>query len=184
MFSRGKYPLRFGCMAKIRAIVPAAVLGTPMPVGLLGTVAQLYLSDLKDRTRRGQLDQALAGKDPGGKAYTYRLVPGPPWWARHVDEAEALDGKAGYVAQLVCTRRAVAALIPEIEDCPMSALGQKRTPFTASLYVRFTPESGHSGYRTACPLSAISREEPRIAPPNAFNDAGSQANNRVSAFRL
>ena len=28
--------------------------------------------------------------------------------------------------------------------------------FTVSLYVRFTPESGHSGYRTACPLSAIS----------------------------
>ena len=35
-------------------------------------------------------------------------------------------------------------------------MGQKRTPFTASLYVRFTPESGHSGYRTACPLSATS----------------------------
>ena len=38
----------------------------------------------------------------------------------------------------------------------MSAVGQKRTLFTASLYVRFTPESGHSGYRTACPLSANS----------------------------
>src|SRR6188474_961816 len=39
----------------------------------------------------------------------------------------------------------------------MSALGRKRTLFTASLYVRFAPESGHSDHRTACPLSAISR---------------------------
>jgi DNA invertase Pin-like site-specific DNA recombinase len=54
-------------MAKMRAIVTAAVLGTPLPLGLLGTMAQLYLSDLKDRTRRGQLDRALAGKDPGWK---------------------------------------------------------------------------------------------------------------------
>ena len=29
----------------------------------------------------------------------------------------------------------------------MSALGRKRTLFTASLYVRFAPESGHSDYR-------------------------------------
>ena len=46
----------------------------------------------------------------------------------------------------------------------MSARGQKRTPFTASLYVRFTPESGHSGYRTACPLSAKSRHWPKQHP--------------------
>jgi hypothetical protein len=37
----------------------------------------------------------------------------------------------------------------------MSAKGQKRTLFTASLYVRFAPQSGHSDYRTACPLSAM-----------------------------
>jgi hypothetical protein len=29
----------------------------------------------------------------------------------------------------------------------MSAMGQKRTLFTASLYFRITPESGHSDYR-------------------------------------
>jgi hypothetical protein len=29
----------------------------------------------------------------------------------------------------------------------MSALGQQRTLFTTSLYVRFIRESGHSGYR-------------------------------------
>jgi hypothetical protein len=38
----------------------------------------------------------------------------------------------------------------------MSALGQKRTFFTVSLYVRFAPENGHRDHRTACPLSDIS----------------------------
>ena len=46
---------------------------TTMHVGLLGTMAQLYLSDLKEKTRRGQLGRALAGKIPGGRAYGYRL---------------------------------------------------------------------------------------------------------------
>jgi site-specific DNA recombinase len=40
---------------------------TTMHVGLLGTMAQLYLSDLKEKTRRGQLGRALAGKIPGWK---------------------------------------------------------------------------------------------------------------------
>jgi DNA invertase Pin-like site-specific DNA recombinase len=62
---------------------------TTMHVGLLGTMAQLYLSDLKEKTRRGQLGRALAGKIPGGKAYGYRLVDGQPG-ERQIDEAEAL----------------------------------------------------------------------------------------------
>jgi DNA invertase Pin-like site-specific DNA recombinase len=62
---------------------------TTMHVGLLGTMAQLYLSDLKEKTRRGQLGRALAGKMPGGKAYGYRLLDGQPG-ERQVHEAEAL----------------------------------------------------------------------------------------------
>ena len=37
---------------------------TTMHVGLLGTMAQLYLSDLKDKTKRGQLGRVLAGRIP------------------------------------------------------------------------------------------------------------------------
>jgi site-specific DNA recombinase len=48
---------------------------TAMHIGLLGTMAQLYLSDLKQKTWRGQLGRALQGKVPGGKAYGYDLVP-------------------------------------------------------------------------------------------------------------
>ena len=62
---------------------------TTMHVGLLGTMAQLYLSDLKEKTRRGQLGRTLAGKIPGGKAYGYRLVDGQPG-ERQMDQAEAL----------------------------------------------------------------------------------------------
>jgi site-specific DNA recombinase len=47
---------------------------TAMHIGMLGTTAQLYLSDLKQKTWRGQLGRALQGKVPGGKAYGYDLV--------------------------------------------------------------------------------------------------------------
>src|SRR5689334_6816771 len=49
---------------------------TAMHVGLLGTMAQLFLSDLREKTRRGQLGRAIAGKIPGGIAFGYRLAPG------------------------------------------------------------------------------------------------------------
>ncbi len=62
---------------------------TTMHVGLLGTMAQLYLSDLKEKTRRGQLGRALAGKIPGGKAYGYSLVEGKPG-ERQFNETEVL----------------------------------------------------------------------------------------------
>ena len=47
-----------------------------MHVGLLGTMVQLYLSDLREKTRRGQLGRTLGGKMPGGRAYGYELVEG------------------------------------------------------------------------------------------------------------
>lgn len=47
-----------------------------MHIGMLGTMAQLYLSDLREKTWRGQLGRALQGKIPGGKAYGYDIVGG------------------------------------------------------------------------------------------------------------
>jgi site-specific DNA recombinase len=68
---------------------------TPMQIGMLGTMAQMFLSDLRDKTRRGQLGRARQGKIPGGLAYGYQL--GKPEAAgkdiepgdRRIDEAEA-----------------------------------------------------------------------------------------------
>jgi site-specific DNA recombinase len=45
-----------------------------MHIGMLGTMAQLYLSDLREKTWRGQLGRALQGKLPGGNAFGYDLV--------------------------------------------------------------------------------------------------------------
>ena len=59
-----------------------------MHVGLLGTMAQLYLSDLKDKTRRGQLGRVLQGRAAGGRAYGYQTVEGDTG-RRRIDELEA-----------------------------------------------------------------------------------------------
>ena len=49
---------------------------TQLHIGMLGTMSQLYLSDLRDKTKRGQLGRALQGKIPGGKAYGYDVIEG------------------------------------------------------------------------------------------------------------
>ena len=46
---------------------------TQMHVGIMGTMAQMMLSDLREKTRRGQLGRARAGKVPGGLAYGYEV---------------------------------------------------------------------------------------------------------------
>jgi site-specific DNA recombinase len=45
-----------------------------MHIGMLGTMAQLYLSDLREKTWSGQLGRVLLGKVPGGKAYGYDVA--------------------------------------------------------------------------------------------------------------
>jgi site-specific DNA recombinase len=59
-----------------------------MHIGMLGTMAQLYLSDLREKTWRGQLGRALQGKIPGGKAYGYDVV-GADAGERCINPAEA-----------------------------------------------------------------------------------------------
>src|SRR5918994_1344473 len=48
---------------------------TAMHAGVLGMMAQAYLKDLGEKTKRGQLGRALKGKIPGGKAYGYDVLP-------------------------------------------------------------------------------------------------------------
>ena len=65
--------LRF-CDVALHAVATGEV--TQLHIGMLGTMSQLYLSDLRDKTKRGQLGRALKGKIPGGKAYGYAVVEG------------------------------------------------------------------------------------------------------------
>jgi site-specific DNA recombinase len=64
-----------------------------MHIGMLGTMAQLYLSDLREKTWRGQLGRALQGKLPGGKAFGYDVVTEAKGsdgaGERRINEAEA-----------------------------------------------------------------------------------------------
>ena len=43
-------------------------------VGLKGTMAALFLKDLAQKTRRGQMGRVRAGRIPGGKSYGYDIV--------------------------------------------------------------------------------------------------------------
>jgi site-specific DNA recombinase len=43
-------------------------------VGLKGTMAALFLKDLAQKTRRGQIGRVKAGRIPGGKSYGYDVV--------------------------------------------------------------------------------------------------------------
>ena len=64
-------------------------------VGLGGTMAALYLRQLGEKTRRGQLGRVEAGRIPGGLSYGYATVPGfdaqgrPDRGARTIIEPEA-----------------------------------------------------------------------------------------------
>jgi site-specific DNA recombinase len=47
---------------------------TTMHVGMLGTMAQMFLSDLREKTKRGQLGRVLQGRAAAGKAFGYDVV--------------------------------------------------------------------------------------------------------------
>ena len=51
---------------------------TQMHIGIMGTMAQMMLSETGEKVRRGQLGRAKAGRIPGGLAYGYEVVPPPP----------------------------------------------------------------------------------------------------------
>ncbi|WP_161958834.1 recombinase family protein [Ferruginivarius sediminum] len=64
---------------------------TPMHIGMLGTMAQMYLADLRDKTRRGQRGRVQAGRIPAGRAYGYDIVESDDGdgGARQINPAEA-----------------------------------------------------------------------------------------------
>jgi DNA invertase Pin-like site-specific DNA recombinase/ssDNA-binding Zn-finger/Zn-ribbon topoisomerase 1 len=58
-------------------------------VAVKGLVGSLYLDDLAQKTRRGQVGRVRAGRIPGGKSYGYDLVPGDDRGARAINAREA-----------------------------------------------------------------------------------------------
>ncbi|MCU4179696.1 recombinase family protein [Bosea sp. BH3] len=60
-----------------------------MHVGMLGTMAQIYVADLREKTRRGQLGRILQGRAASGKAFGYEIAPGEERGERRINQAEA-----------------------------------------------------------------------------------------------
>jgi site-specific DNA recombinase len=58
-------------------------------VGLRGIVGKLYLEDLAQKTRRGQVGRVRAGRIPGGRCFGYNVVPGDERGRRVINEPEA-----------------------------------------------------------------------------------------------
>ena len=66
------------------------LIGT-MHVGMKGTIAKIYLEDLAQKTRRGQIGRVKAGRIPGGRSYGYDVVAGVEDRGRRtINEAEAV----------------------------------------------------------------------------------------------
>ena len=61
---------------------------TALLAGILGSVSQQYLVDLKEKTKRGLLGRVLDGKSGGGLAYGYRVLD-ERTGEREIIEAEA-----------------------------------------------------------------------------------------------
>ena len=72
---------------------------TPLHVGIMGTMAQLTLSDTRDKTKRGQLGRARAGRIPGGLAFGYEVVPPAPG-AQEAGERRIRPDQAAVVARI------------------------------------------------------------------------------------
>jgi DNA invertase Pin-like site-specific DNA recombinase len=72
---------------------------TPMHIGIMGTMAQMQLSDLRDKVWRGQLGRARAGRAPGGLAYGYEVVPPAPG-AKEAGERRIAPHEAAVVRRI------------------------------------------------------------------------------------
>lgn len=72
---------------------------TPLHIAVMGMIAQSFLSDLRDKTKRGQLGRALAGRIPGGLAYGYDVVPPLPG-ARESGERRINPAEAAIVLRI------------------------------------------------------------------------------------
>ncbi len=87
---------------KLYAVATGEITG--MHIGMLGTMAQLFLADLREKTWRGQLGRALQGKQPGGKAFGYDVVEPDPrdrrgeHGERRINEGEAATVRRIFLA--------------------------------------------------------------------------------------
>ena len=71
---------------------------TSMVAGLKGIIAEAFLIDLAQKTRRGLIGVARSGRSAGGRCYGYRVVAGEERGRREIDEKEAAIVRRIYTA--------------------------------------------------------------------------------------
>ena len=115
---------------------------TPLHIGILGTMAQHYLSDLRDKTRRGQLGRVLQGRSAGGNAYGYDVI-GDAQGAggRRINEAAGRGGAPDLPH--VCRRREPADHRAQAQRRAGSGTGRP------ALAGHHDPRPGRARHRTA-----------------------------------
>src|SRR6266404_596518 len=95
---------------------------TQLHVGLLGTMSQLYLSDLRDKVRRGLLGRVLQGRLAGGLAYGYDVIedddPRGGRGLRRINESEAATVRRIFEAFAAGTAPRALAKILNAEGVP------------------------------------------------------------------
>ena len=64
------------------------LIGT-MHIGMKGTIAKIFLEDLAQKTRRGQIGRVKAGRIPGGRCFGYDCAKDGEPGKRSINEAEA-----------------------------------------------------------------------------------------------
>ena len=72
---------------RIETLADGAV--SEIHVGLKGTMAALFLKDLAQKTRRGQVGRVKAGRIPGGRSYGYDIVKSDDRGQRTINEQDA-----------------------------------------------------------------------------------------------
>ena len=72
---------------------------TQMHIAIMGTMAQMMLSETAEKVRRGQLGRARAGRIPGGLAYGYAVVPPLPG-AKESGERRIIAAEAEIVRRI------------------------------------------------------------------------------------
>jgi DNA invertase Pin-like site-specific DNA recombinase len=177
-------------------------------VGLKGIIASIYLDDLAQKTRRGQVGRVRAGRIPGGLSYGYEVVAaGEDRGQRTINQAEAeiirrvfreyVDGSSALEIAGRLNRERIAA--PRGREWNASTIDGSRKRqngiINNRLYIgkivynrqRFIkdPVTGRRQARPNLPSEWLEQEVPELAivPLDLF-EAAQRRRSRYSAARL
>ncbi|KAB2913584.1 MAG: recombinase family protein [Hyphomicrobiaceae bacterium] len=177
-------------------------------VGLKGIIASVYLDDLAQKTRRGQVGRVRAGRIPGGRSYGYDVATiGEDRGQRTINQAEAeiirrifreyVDGNSALEIAGRLNRERIAA--PRSREWNASTINGSRKRLNGiinnRLYIgkivynrqRFIkdPQTGRRQARPNSPSEWLEQDVPELAiVPIELFEAAQQRRSRYSCTKL